>query len=91
MFRRSVVSVNRADFKSDGTGLKCTDPQFWSLQVHQNSDGMPHFVLNGANSGVGGCMVFMRTVTEIEPEHVYARDMKLSDHVPGRASRTKGG
>jgi hypothetical protein len=60
-----VESKFSASGQDHAAGGERADSQLWPLQVHENSDGPPHFLLCGADKVVALFMILMCAMAEV--------------------------
>jgi hypothetical protein len=59
-----------ASSEINATVGKCSQPQFWTLQICEDTDRTPHFLFDLANGLASLSVIFVRAMTKIKSEHI---------------------
>ena len=77
--------------RDGGAPGKPTRPDLRAAQILQHGNGAAGPIRSRTQACIGGAMCLVRTVREIEPEHVDAREHQLVEDVIAVAGRSEGG
>ena len=80
-----------AHFEGGPLVLETTDPQLGTLQIGENADGPATFLFHFPDEAVRTLVIFVRTVAEVEPEHIDTCIVQAADGVLVIARRPQRG
>ena len=85
---RSFIAALQRDRGAPG---KATRPDLRAAEVLQHGNGAAGPIGSRSQACIGGAVCLVRTVREIEPEHIDAREHQLVEDVIAVAGRSEGG